>query len=129
MSDIQKSLQEQAKKFDDLYPIQKIRAVAALKDLDEQNKRLSAIRDSFNWGIISEIICIGEEYQIVEYESNIKSENKKIIYHIYINYKDIGITEETLDKAIITALCYKYEGANSDASYYICKMLSMDKEE
>jgi hypothetical protein len=136
------SLEERAKEFDDLHPFQKIMAVSTLKKLDKQNKKLDQIRNNFPWGRIIDIICIGNEYQFVESEENVKQwsmegkfAKEKIIvetkkyYHIYIDYKDIHRSEKTLDRAIITALCYKYDSVNTMANEYIFKMLSMNKEE
>ena len=90
---------------------------------------MDQIRNNFSWGRIIDIICIGDEYQFIKSEYKLNAIKTIIAYHIYINYKSTGRYMKTLDRAIISAICSKYDGINQDVSYYIYKMLSMDKEE
>jgi len=120
-------LEEQVKEFDNLVPIQKIRAVAALKEQDEIFKKLEPIRDEFekSKNRILNIININDKYQIVEYI--IKYPDKTEIYYaVYIDFKRTGHSACTLDEAIITALSIKYDGYNTHAPIYIAKMLGME---
>lgn len=120
-------LQERAGEFDNLPPIQKLRAIGALELQEEENRKLKPIRADFHgrYYRIEEIICLGDEYQFV------KTTNKKdneAIYHVYVKYKRTNQCAYTLDSAIIVALCYKYDNSNSVAPIYIERMLNMVNE-
>jgi len=120
-------LEEQVKEFDNLVPIQKIRALAALKEQDENFKKLEPIRDEFEKyrNRILNIININDEYQIIEYETKVDGK-KQIYFSIYINFKNANNSTYTLDEAIIAALSIKYDGYNTSAPVYIAKMLGVE---
>jgi hypothetical protein len=121
------NLDEQIKEFDNMVPIQKIRAVAALKEQDENFKKLESIREDFDKprNRIINIININDEYQFVEYETKIDGK-AQTYFGIYINFKRTGHSACTLDEAIITALSIKYDGYNTQAPIYVAKMLGME---
>ena len=81
---------------------------------------LEKIKKEFPWGTIINTHIIGE-YQVIEY---IDEENRTF-FHPYINYKDISHAYDTLEQALIGVIAYKYEGANSHAAGYFCKMIGM----
>jgi phosphoglycerate-specific signal transduction histidine kinase len=121
------NLDEQVKEFDNMIPIQKIRAVAALKEQDENFKKLEPIRNNFesSRNRIINIININDEYQIIEYETKIDGKIQKY-FSVYINFKNTNNSTYTLEQALITALSIKYDGYNTRAPIYIIKMLGME---
>lgn len=121
------NLDEQVKEFDNIIPFQKIRAITALKDQDEEFKKLESIRNDFETSRnrIINIININNEYQFVEYETKVDGK-LKIYFAIYINFKRTNNSTYTLDQALITALSIKYDGYNTHAPIYITKMLGME---
>jgi hypothetical protein len=86
------------------------------------DEKIEFIEKSFSWGKVIKVHVIGE-YQIIEYETKI---NKDINFHPYINFCDIGHSYYTLDEALIGVIAYKYDGANSQAFYYVTRMLGSD---
>ena len=78
------------------------------------------IRCQFSWGDIINVHLI-EDYQIIEaiYHGEIR-------YHPYVNFKDMHCSYESLEKAIVGAISYKYDGPNSKADVYFWKMIDKD---
>ena len=117
-------IEEQVKRFDDMIPVQKIRAVSALQDQDEEYKKLEPVRKSFEGRRerILEIVNIRDEYQIVEYETRIDDEWKKY-FGVFIKFKNTNQITTTFDQALIVALCVKYDGFNTRLPVYIERAL------
>jgi len=61
------------------------------------------------------------DYQFIETVANGKQN-----FHIYVNGKRIGYVERTLDKALIVAIAYLYDGQNSQAAHYFARMIGME---
>lgn len=116
---------EQVKEFDNMIPIQKIRAVAALKNQDEESKKLNSIYEEHrkHHDIIINITNINDQFQIVEHETKFKDE-KRVYFAIYINFKNTHYMAESFDTALLQALCLKYDN-NPGAAEYIRRMLGM----
>ena len=123
------NLSEQAKEFDSMIPFQKVRAVAIMKEREEEHKKLDVIRNDFE-GVhyrINEITNISDIYQIVEYEIRIGTEWEKY-FASYIDFKRTGHHELTFDRALITALATKHDGYSTTAPAYIARMLNMPEK-
>lgn len=82
----------------------------------------------FSWGEVTDVVDIDGEYQIFKYKSRYVEDQDATIYACYMNYFPIGRSEDFFDLALVTLLAYKYEGANSQATGYIYRMLEMDKK-
>ena len=81
----------------------------------------------FVWGKIIKHHEIGN-FAITEYEEILNNKKTdKIGFHIWINEKDMSISCNTLDEALIVALARKYDGTNSQAGHFICKILGLYK--
>jgi hypothetical protein len=123
------SLSEQAKEFDNMVPFQKVRAVAIMKEHEEEYKKLDVIRNDFDdrGYRINDIANINDVYQIVEYEIRVGKKWKRY-FAIYIGFKRTRHHELTFDRALIAALAIKYDGHSTTAPMYIAKMLGMPEE-
>lgn len=66
-------------------------------------------------------------YQIIEFSR--KSSPQKTQFAIFIDFEDACISYTTLEQAIIGAIVYKFDGANSRATNYISRMIGLDKYE
>ena len=91
-------------------------------------EKMHEIRKNFSWGPIVEIHTIGD-YQIVEYNPEIFENccgtgkySDETQFHVYVNYDSAGVSYSSLDKAIIGAICVKYDGTH-DADEYIFRMI------
>ena len=80
--------------------------------------KIKQIKNEFSFGEVVKIHCIGD-YQIIE--SN--DENKNSSFYPYINFERIGISYDSLDKALTGVICYKHDGINSQANKYLWKMI------
>lgn len=91
--------------------------------------------EKYHWGEVIEVHSIGE-YDIIEYypkeyknscsTGNIDYSHKQ--YHSYINGKDTCHSYYTLEGAIIGVIAYKFDGLNSQAAGYFCKMIGIKQE-
>ena len=79
---------------------------------------ISYIEQEYHFGKVVKTHIIGE-YQIIE---SVDSE-EKTRFSPYINYGRIGQSFHSLEKAITGVICYKYDGANSQANDYLWKMI------
>ncbi len=70
-------------------------------------------------GKIERVHNIGE-FSFLEYKD---FTDQKSHFSIYINELSIGISAESLDFAMVEAIAFKYDGCNSQASYYFSKMV------
>lgn len=84
------------------------------------DEKIEYIKISFKFGKILEIFVIGD-YAIVK----ARMKNNDIKYFPYLNFKYIGDYYDDLDLALIGAIAYKYEGVNSQAGEYFCKMIGV----
>ena len=75
---------------------------------------------TFSWGIVLTTHVIGD-YQIIEYINDDKERG----FHIYVNFSDTNWSTDTLDKALVAAISYKYDGCNTQAHCFISRMLSL----
>ncbi len=80
------------------------------------DEKILFIEEEYHWGSVIKTYCIGE-YQIIE--------DDKGSFHLYIDFIDIGRSYNSLDSALIGAVCYKHDGCNERASEYIFKMLGI----
>jgi hypothetical protein len=86
------------------------------------DEKVKYIQLNFSWGEIINTHIIGE---YVIFEHTYKGDHKEISFHPYINFKDTSHGYSTLDSAIVGAIAYKYDGANSMAAGYFSKMVGM----
>lgn len=86
-------------------------------------EKIYFIENEFNWGVVIKTHCISN-FQIIE----CIRENKES-YHVYIDFKDCCKSANSLDKALIIAICQKYEGCNERLSNYVCRILFNQTEE
>jgi hypothetical protein len=82
------------------------------------DEKLEFVEKVFPWGKVTKIHIVGE-YQIIEYIRN----SGERLFSPYINFNTISISYQTLDEALIGVISYKYDGANSQASFFITKMI------
>ena len=91
---------------------------------------------TFTWGPVVKIHSVGE-FQIVEYSPEIfvnsrgtgKYDASNSGFSIYRNWKSEGISENSLDGALIQAIAKKHDGANSQAGHYFALMVKLNKGE
>lgn len=76
---------------------------------------------SLPWGQIKKIHTISN-IQIAEYFNH---EENTTCFHPYIDNRDLSVSYESLDKAIIGTLTIKYDGYNTHADNLIFRMLQM----
>ena len=93
-----------------------------LKDLEftegTEEDYISYIEQDYSFGEVVKTHIIGE-YQIIE---AIDSEGEKR-FSPYINFKRIGMSFTELDRALTGVICYKYDGANTQANKFLWKMI------
>lgn len=78
------------------------------------DEKIAFIEEEFKWGTVVKTHCI-DEYQFIESDTH--------NFHLYINFKNTCASYETLDVALIGAVCYK--NREERATDYICKMLGI----
>lgn len=83
--------------------------------------KLEYIKKEFVWGVVIGIHCIGD-FQIIESR---EKETTDVTFHPYIDFKSISVGYNNLDTALIGVIAHKYEGSNSQAGNYFCKMLGL----
>jgi hypothetical protein len=83
-----------------------------------QEDYISYIEQDYSFGDVIKTHIIGE-YQIIE---SVKEDGEKH-FSPYINYDRIRMSYATLDQAITGVICYKYDGANSQANKFLWKMI------
>jgi hypothetical protein len=91
--------------------------------------------NKYPWGLVITVHSIGE-YDIIESYPNeykngrgtgeIDYNHKQ--YHPYINGKDTNHSYYTLEGALIGAIAQKFDGLNSQAAMYFCKMVGIKQE-
>lgn len=84
-------------------------------------EKVQLIEKEYTWGEVVKVHCIGE-YQIVE---AIGKKNGERHWHTYIDFQDTHFTYNSLDSALLNCICIKYEGINSKAAMYFCRMIGM----
>jgi hypothetical protein len=85
----------------------------------------------FTWGRLVKVHRIGD-YQVVEFNPE-KSEREPgeypyedtTEYHPYVAGVDTMWSFGSMDAALVGAIAYKNEGANSRAAQYFCKMVGI----
>lgn len=85
-------------------------------------EQIKYIEKQYNWGQVIETHTIGE-YQIIEAVE--KGSNSKRLFSAYLNFKSISCSYYSLDEALVGLLAYKYDGCNSRADGYFCKMIGL----
>ena len=89
-------------------------------------------RGGFTWGKLVKIHHIGD-YDIVEYYPRVNGRTNTyeddVMFHPFVNGRDTCHTMPTLDAAIVEAIAYKAEGPNSQATFYFCRMVGINKWE
>ena len=91
---------------------------------------------NFPWGTITFVHEI-DEYIVIEYhpkkfKDGIGTNELDMAttrFHSYINGKSTSRSYPSLDQAIIGAICIKHEGLNTQAPFYISKMLGLDTDD
>ena len=91
--------------------------------------------DNFTWGEVVSVHKVGV-YEIVEFKPEVfkggRGTGKHHDYshfHPYVNGRDISHSYPTMEQALIGAICYKYDGCNSDISRMVSRMLRQFKFE
>lgn len=79
---------------------------------------ISYIEQDFHFGKVIKTHTIGE-YQIIEYIND----DGEVRFTAYINYKEMCKAFPSLDETLTDVICYKYDGANSQANDYLWKMI------
>lgn len=123
------TLEEKAKEFNNLHSLQKIRAVAALKDSEEENKKLDGIHKDFsikNYRLL-DVYNVADKYQIAKVVTTFSGNSKgEIGYHVYVDYKRISRVEYSFDEALLTAISYRHNCES--AKMWISKMLGINSK-
>lgn len=100
-----------------------------LEEVTENNIEETTIEEKihfnemeFSWGTVVKTHCIGK-YQIIEYKDD---RDNSICYSIYINFKGIGCSYNTLDTALIGVIAHNSLEVNTAhyATSFILKMLN-----
>lgn len=93
-----------------------------LKDLEftegTEEDYISYIEQDYSFGEVIKTHTIGE-YQIIE---SVREDGEKH-FSPYINYERTAMSYMSLDQAITGMICYKYDGANSQANKFLWKMI------
>jgi len=87
-------------------------------------------KTKFVWGPVVKVHEVGE-YQIIEYREAIfedgcstgKHEPEKTTFYVHGQ----SVSYESLDMALIGAVCLKYDGRNTRAPEYIFNMLKINQ--
>jgi hypothetical protein len=66
-------------------------------------------------------------YSIMEYGFVETTDGMISTFHIYVNGRSIGRSIDSFDAALVMAVAHKYEGANSRAGDYFCKMVGINE--
>lgn len=106
----------------------------ALAQLRERGQ-LAPDGNPFPWGTIVAVHPFGD-HAVVEYvrdEPTFKSgeyiqPDGVHQFHPYLNGRDICRGADTLEKALVISLAYKYDGPNSQAAAFFFRMVDIDKE-
>jgi len=117
-------IQEYFRELDKKPGIQKAQLYRMAKAYSEIQEKETIIRNQFtdkNWYLVREVFVINDDYQIAEVE---RKDNKEILYFIFINYKPINECVESFDKALISAVSYKYSSTTIPATYF-AKMIDI----
>ena len=63
-------------------------------------------------------------FDIVEYVND----DDEVMFHVYVDRKNYNISFNSIDKALLYAICAKYEHSTSwdNASGYICNMIGLE---
>ena len=85
--------------------------------------KLLYLKKGFNWGKIIKIQAIGD-YQIIEYIS-CSSGKGEPSFHSYVDFKDTNHSYNTLEQALIGVIAHRFDGVNSRAAGYFCKMIGI----
>lgn len=87
----------------------------------------------FPWGVPIRIHTLGK-YDILEFKKWMFKDGRQMIprmaeekstYHAYISGQDIGQSYSSLEKAIIGAIAYHYDGCNSQAGALFERMIQI----
>jgi hypothetical protein len=81
----------------------------------------------FTWGKIVKfheygIYTIGE---YIESDKFSKDGVRETLFHIWVNGKSTSHSSSSLESAIIDAISYEHDGANSQAGYFFKKMIGL----
>lgn len=106
----------------------------ALAQLRERGQ-IAPDGNPFPWGTIIETHVLGE-HAIVEYvrDQPVFAHGEYVQpdgahqFHPYLDGRDTCRSAETLEKAIVISLAYKYDGPNSQAASMFFRMVQIDRE-
>jgi len=89
--------------------------------------------DPFVWGKVLDIVEFGE-YAVVKYHPW-KTKGMNVLtgdinydsdlYHSWLNGKDTCHSSHTFEGAVVDLFALKYDGLNSQAGGYFCKMIGL----
>ena len=82
--------------------------------------------DMFCWGRVVAIHKIGTS-EIIEYIPTMNG-SRELACTNYFHINGHNQSVLTLDSAIVCALAFKYDGGDSRAGHYICRMLGIQEE-
>ena len=87
------------------------------------------VSPKFVWGKVIKIHEITPDIHVVEHvHKNVEGKERGIMFHPFVGMKDISRDCHSLEEAIITAIAITYEGHNTQADYYFCRMIGIHKE-
>lgn len=80
---------------------------------------------TFNWGEIVKIHSIND-IDVIEYLPDPENRHRKQ-FHVFVDGEDTSSSYDTLDEAVIAAIAWKYDGLNSQAAFYFCRMINLNQ--
>lgn len=122
------TLTEQAKTFDELSPLVKIRAVGSYEREKERNAADKVIIEASNISNVEELIHVSEDIKIFKVRVKPKElhlyHNNEYYYQGFIRGKGkVNEISYDIEHAILITLGHKYEGGNSRFASYALRML------
>ena len=94
----------------------------------ETTTNLSRLRKGtgrFSWGRIIEWYDI-DIYTIVKYEADFGNDKGEIKFHYWVAERDTCHSTNTLEGALAGAMAYNFDGINSQAGYFFCRMIGVE---
>jgi hypothetical protein len=83
------------------------------------------------WGIVIAVYMIGD-YAIIKYISNYGETNNEILFHpLYLDdnypdkWRDPSTSYSTLERSLVGVIAHRYDGLNSQAYHFFCKMIGL----
>lgn len=88
--------------------------------------KLEAYIEKFPWGRVVQVHKIGD-IAIIEAISDTSGMEGETQFHGWVGDKNTCHAYSDLDAAIVGTIAYKYQGPNSQAGMFFCRMVEMDK--